>query len=250
MEVHQHSHLASGETHTSRNKWTHYFWEFLMLFLAVTLGFFVENQREHYIENQRAKRFAVSLFEDLQADTAEIATNNIYFDRLFRAADSLLAELQKPRHLQNDTVLQTKGTLRLLVFNFFDPQMGNYEQIKNSGALRYFKQDIVNMLTRYESRKDRLMLQKQEYVDFINNVVTPFVLKTSNADFINAYSRKEIYKGASVFTTEPDREIINQWKNLVIIICDKQEAHKRGLNGHKRRALELMKALRKEYHLK
>ena len=28
MEVHAH-------THTPRKKWTHYFWEFLMLFLAV-----------------------------------------------------------------------------------------------------------------------------------------------------------------------------------------------------------------------
>jgi hypothetical protein len=56
MEVHQHSHtvpIAIG-----RKKWTHYFWEFLMLFLAVTLGFFVENQREHYIEDQRAKQYA------------------------------------------------------------------------------------------------------------------------------------------------------------------------------------------------
>ena len=49
MEVHHHS-------HTARKKWTHYFWEFFMLFLAVTLGFFVENQREHYIEGQREKK--------------------------------------------------------------------------------------------------------------------------------------------------------------------------------------------------
>ena len=46
MEVHAH-------THTARKKWTHYFWEFFMLFLAVLLGFFVENQREHYIEHKR-----------------------------------------------------------------------------------------------------------------------------------------------------------------------------------------------------
>ena len=46
MEVHHHAHLASGETHTSRKKWTHYLWEFLMLFLAVFCGFLAENQRE------------------------------------------------------------------------------------------------------------------------------------------------------------------------------------------------------------
>jgi hypothetical protein len=37
-------------------KWTHYFWEFFMLFLAVSAGFLVENQREHYVEHQRAKK--------------------------------------------------------------------------------------------------------------------------------------------------------------------------------------------------
>jgi len=44
MEVHAH-------THTARKKWTHYFWEFLMLFLAVFCGFLAENQREHMIES-------------------------------------------------------------------------------------------------------------------------------------------------------------------------------------------------------
>ena len=50
MEVHAH-------THTPRKKWTHYFWEFFMLFLAVTAGFLVENQREHYVEHLREKQF-------------------------------------------------------------------------------------------------------------------------------------------------------------------------------------------------
>ena len=45
MEVHIH-------THTPRKKWTHYSWEFFMLFMVVTAGFFVENQREHYIEHK------------------------------------------------------------------------------------------------------------------------------------------------------------------------------------------------------
>ena len=65
MEVHAHA-------HTPRKKWTHYFWEFLMLFLAVTLGFFVENQREHYIEHQRAEIYAASMKANLKVDTAEL----------------------------------------------------------------------------------------------------------------------------------------------------------------------------------
>ena len=46
MEVHHHA-------HTARKKWTHYFWEFLMLFLAVFCGFLAEYQLEHTIEHNR-----------------------------------------------------------------------------------------------------------------------------------------------------------------------------------------------------
>src|SRR6478735_3297912 len=65
MEVHAHS-------HTSRQKWTHYLWEFLMLFLAVFCGFLAENQREHMVENKREKEYMQSLTEDLSTDTANL----------------------------------------------------------------------------------------------------------------------------------------------------------------------------------
>ena len=65
MEVHAH-------THTARKKWTHYFWEFLMLFLAVFCGFLAEYQLEHTIEHNREKEFMRSLAEDLETDTLEL----------------------------------------------------------------------------------------------------------------------------------------------------------------------------------
>ena len=62
MEVHAHA-------HTPRKKWSHYFWEFLMLFLAVFCGFLAENQREHMIEHQREKQFARQVLADLRTDS-------------------------------------------------------------------------------------------------------------------------------------------------------------------------------------
>ena len=61
MEVHHHA-------HTARKKWTHYFWEFFMLFLAVFCGFLAENQLEHMIEHQREKQYMKSMVEDLEKD--------------------------------------------------------------------------------------------------------------------------------------------------------------------------------------
>ena len=53
MEVHHHSHTASPPAGRAGKKWTHYFWEFLMLFLAVFCGFLAEYQLEHKIESDR-----------------------------------------------------------------------------------------------------------------------------------------------------------------------------------------------------
>ena len=69
MEVHSH-------THTARKKWTHYFWEFLMLFLAVFCGFLAENQREHMVEHQGKKTYIKSLITDLKGDST--LANYIY----------------------------------------------------------------------------------------------------------------------------------------------------------------------------
>src|SRR6186997_3074674 len=65
MEVHHHS-------HSSRKKWMHYFWEFLMLFLAVFAGFLAENQREHYVEDQRAHQLAKNLYKEIYADSIAV----------------------------------------------------------------------------------------------------------------------------------------------------------------------------------
>lgn len=51
MEVHHPHH----PTHSK--KWKEYLLEFFMLFFAVTLGFFAENIREHYLEKHREIKF-------------------------------------------------------------------------------------------------------------------------------------------------------------------------------------------------
>jgi len=81
MEVHAH-------THTPRKKWTHYFWEFLMLFLAVFCGFLAEYQLEHKIERERERTYIKSMIEDLQKDTAALASVITSFDRLIKRLDT------------------------------------------------------------------------------------------------------------------------------------------------------------------
>jgi hypothetical protein len=243
MEVHAHS-------HTARKKWTHYLWEFLMLFLAVTLGFFVENQREHFVEHQRAKIFAESLVEDLQTDTAEIRLSGNNIDSFLIMTDLFFAELKKPRSFQNDSTLQIIGAKYIYEFNFFDATMGNYEQVKNSGALRYFKQSLVKKLTVYETGAKKLTQEKQNYIELLNNIIVPFCVKIANADFFRSLNGGSAYSGQSFFVSEPDKETLNQWKNYIQVLRQKQSGHKWAIERHRKRALELLDDLKNEYHLK
>src|SRR5690349_21206354 len=50
MEVHHHPHAA-------KKNFKDYFLEFLMIFLAVTLGFFAESYREHLVNKDHEKEY-------------------------------------------------------------------------------------------------------------------------------------------------------------------------------------------------
>lgn len=138
MEVHAHS-------HTARKKWTHYFWEFLMLFLAVFCGFLAENQREHMIENQREKKFIRSLISDLSADTNRLGTIIKLRNERAVMLDSFMVLLNKPdaekfsRTIYYFNSYATRG----VAFRFTAAD-GTMQQLKNGGNLRLIRKASVS----------------------------------------------------------------------------------------------------------
>jgi hypothetical protein len=75
MEVHHHSHTDSAH---GRKKFTHYLWEFLMLFLAVFCGFLAENFREGLIIKEKAHHYMENMVADLKADITGFDTTAYY----------------------------------------------------------------------------------------------------------------------------------------------------------------------------
>src|SRR6188474_2178971 len=130
MEVHAH-------THTERKKWTHYFWEFLMLFLAVFCGFLAENKREHMVENHRAKELVASLLNDLQNDTAQLNMLIKRREEKKLILDSLTILLQKPLETIDRNSFYRFVAQALSYFKF-SQSTGTISQLKNAGYLRYF----------------------------------------------------------------------------------------------------------------
>lgn len=65
MEVHHHPNVE-------RKSFKEYFFEFLMIFLAVTMGFVAENIREHFSDTKTAHVSMNSYRNDLQGNQKEL----------------------------------------------------------------------------------------------------------------------------------------------------------------------------------
>jgi hypothetical protein len=137
MEVHHHS-------HTERKKWTHYFWEFLMLFFAVFAGFLAENQREHIVEHQREKVLMNSMIKDLEADTT-------FFSQMIRGikqmnlhSDTLIQLIVHSNEMDNKAreIYQNQVWMNLYFKATYSDR--TIEQLKNSGNFRLIRNTAVS----------------------------------------------------------------------------------------------------------
>jgi hypothetical protein len=153
MEVHAHS-------HTERKKWTHYFWEFLMLFLAVFCGFLAEYQLEHKIEKNRERQFMASMIEDLKADTSAISILNKQRYGRLKMYDSLSNFIIEKKYSENGGAFYYWGR-NISRRAFFFSADGTMQQLKNSGGLRLISdQTISDKIIAYDVLYRNIMLQQ------------------------------------------------------------------------------------------
>ena len=146
MEVHHHPDL-----HHKPKKWKEYFLEFLMIFLAVTMGFFAENIREAYNNKETIHQLTVSLMNDLKTDTVRLTELLQKSNRKINQIDSLYAILQQPKDKINNLDLQRLVVSVSLNFNFV-PSGGTISELKSTGFLRMFSASkIPELINSYES---------------------------------------------------------------------------------------------------
>ena len=143
MEVHAH-------THTARKKWTHYFWEFLMLFLAVFCGFLAEYQLEHKIERDKEKIYVQNLMEDLKADTAIYSDYTRNNKILFNSIDTLILLVKSPERKQHIAKLAFTARMILPKYKALYTTDRTYEEMKSSGTLRLIRnKQVINSVSHY-----------------------------------------------------------------------------------------------------
>ena len=256
MEVHHHPH--SGH----KKRWTSYLLEFFMLFLAVFLGFIAENIREHKIEHKRTREFAKSLVRDLQNDTTGIHNQIKLATTYICCVDSLVA-LSKTK-LEGRNASQFSFYTRFMYWTVpITWNRATFEQIKNSGSLRYFKNyKLLEKLTEYDALVNDIESEAYNHtirgnllLKQISVIIEPAYHSElskyyiMNIDTMSTKTIESLYP-ANPETLETKRNEIREMLNLIIV---QQRNLKLDIDAlwmeAEKLAIELIKGLREEYHL-
>jgi len=221
-----------------------------MLFLAVFCGFLAENQREHMIEHQREKRFAIQLLADLTNDSVHFSSliNNVA-TRMDKRAWNLKELLIRQPAASDKEVILALGYIKrigLLLTNT------TFAQMKTSGTLRYIRNDsLTGLLSNYyDVLCARVIHSWEESRDFYNDYLLPFRLNHIKSQDFFKQSDSLITQDPAMIdrTAKTDQELLNY--------IDTYHSQITGslINNKCKPALEeirlLIPMLKKEYHLK
>jgi hypothetical protein len=246
MEVHTH-------THTARKKWAHYFWEFLMLFLAVFCGFLAEYQLEHKIERDREKQYIHSLIADLVENEVRVGESITFQEKRIIMMDSMISLLNNPTQIKGN-----EGLLYYLarVSPRQQPVPVNtrtFEQLKNSGNFRLIRDietsnrimiyyEIISLLRMVEGLYQK---EFESYKMIASRIIDPAVftsMESKNGEIIRttenpplqSYNVSDIKQLAifSVYMNGSARGIVQRSKIF------------------RNEGKELMAYLKEKYHLK
>ena len=256
MEVHTH-------THTARKKWTNYFWEFLMLFLAVFCGFMAENIREHKIEQYRANEFARSLVQDLQNDTAAIASEKKSATIYISVVDSLLKLSKTPLEGKqaSEFSFYTRFTYWTVPVSW---SRNTFEQIKNSGSLRYFKNgQLLKKMLEYDglvndikSEANANTIRGNILLPMISSIIEPALHYELSKHFLISLDTmstdtRKFFFSYKTGPLENKRDKVKELLNMVVV---QQRNFQFQINTRWREAqvlaTELINDLKNEYELK
>jgi len=249
MEVHHHS-------HTSRKKWTNYFWEFLMLFLAVFCGFLAEYQLEHKIEKDRAKQYIISVYEDLKNDTVRINQLLAYNDKkiealrnMYSCYDTVLKDL-KATACMGILVVHSRSNRGFVLTD------RTLRQLANAGGYRLLNKGDADSIIAYENMykgyldfQTTVFQQSQDNVRNTLNQMADFKVlaphQNTTATSLGDTARGEL-NGPLLFTE--DRVLINKWFNELAMYLRTTNGQRNSMIQLKNKAINLLRYFKDKYN--
>lgn len=165
MEVH-HPHHSSH-----KKNWKEHITEFIMLFAAVTLGFFAENLREHYVEHTREVQLMKSMVSDLSKNEELLKSQQVTLLSRKTACDSLAFFMNVDDIHSYGSEIYMYGRKLGLYAGEYPLASRSLDQLKNSGMFRMISKDLIaDSLSNYDNLKTQYEQQIKWYLEDVKKV--------------------------------------------------------------------------------
>jgi hypothetical protein len=194
MEVHHHPHVA-------KKNFKEYSLEFLMIFLAVTMGFIAESYREHLSDRTKEKEYIKSMVEDLETDSAflELSINKLIPYHL-TWLDSTMHLLSMPDLKRKDRLVYQAFMIGTGWSYNFHPTERTLSQLHSEGYHFIRNKNAANSISQLEEQYKQFNLQIEPFVEnmqndldlsaysFADRIVTDSISRTAMQNFSDDYS--------------------------------------------------------------
>lgn len=249
MEVHHHPDL-----HHKPKPWKEYLLEGLMIFIAVTMGFFAESLREHIGDKEKEHKYIIGLVRDLKLDTAAASSMIILENDLL---SHMKSALQIPTGELKDINTQDTFYFHFLHFFIYEWQFQRNDntlvQLKNEGGFNIIHHEgvadsIIALNNYYDFLKANNDFYHNDFLrveDFTSKVIKVPILPTDN----NGYPILSGNLTQTEVFTQYDLPLLEQLYSLIKIEKIELESIQKVNQEYKDRASRLLVFLQKKYQL-
>lgn len=220
MEVHHHAHNPAEPHHKKTRK--AYFWEFLMLFLAVFCGSIAEYQLEHKIERERGKQYVLSMIEDLVSDSVKINKSLEFCRKQQAGIDSLSFLLNNTTFSDTDIIkayqLMFNNTVNISLVNF---SKRTISQLKNSGGMRLIpNKKSADEITKYSEMVEEVEFQGNYFIDKALGEVVRLNKRIFFFKYLHEFrvnDLENLMKSSHIQLANNDRNLLIEYNNHLIM---------------------------------
>ena len=168
MEVHHPHHP------THKKKWSEYIIEFVMLFTAVTLGFFAENIREGIAEKHKTEELKRAIVYDLKKELIELEEYKVQIKRQWTSINTLDSLAKSNPNQVNQKEYYSSIANSLWAYTFVQNDK-SIKEAESKGIIQSNPNDSLSyFLLRYQYFMQDLKLGEQltldNYKDFSKNI--------------------------------------------------------------------------------
>ena len=252
MEVHHHPHVE-------KKSFKEYLLEGLMIFLAVSMGFFAESLRETINKHEREQKLMEMFVEDLKNDTAKLRTVIQFTNTKKRKLDTLRKLVYAAAEKELDDTLYRKMYEIYKAWapnaSRFDPTERTLSQLEKTDAFSFIsKQNISDSILSYKENNTFILSQYQMFRDYhqikANEVAHTIFSGSLMEGYLENSKATDLpvrNKKSSLLTR--DRNILELYGTKLYFVRGIMNIYLTAMEHQKDKAEKLMDLIKKEYHL-